>query len=156
MKLPIQYRMLFRLTLLVIIILFYDQLWEFIAHGLHLLLELSHQLFEVVEEGLDILVEFLFDTGGHTTQIIVFYILLAIILYVAYKFLRNIPINICRCKDSFFLYWLNEKEEAIVFYEQQKAELANKWQTQPVNQKLKVIAAGLVVFSGVIVWLFFL
>lgn len=156
MKLPIQYRILFRLTILVIIILFYDHLWEILTESSHLLLELSHQLFEVVEEGLDISVEFIFKTGGHTTQIIVFYILLAIFFYFMYRVLRNFRTKITNFKNSFILYWANEKNETLAFFERQKNGLSFRWQNQPANQKLKVVGAGLAVFSLMLFWLLFL
>lgn len=156
MKLPIQYRILLRLTTVVIIIVFYDHLWEILTECAHLLLELSHQLFEVVEEGLDIAVEFIFNTAGHTTQIIVFYILFAIFLYFMYRILRNFRTKVTNFKNSIILYWANEKEESLDFIERQKNGLSHKWQNQPINQKLKILGAGLTAFSMIVFWLFFL
>ncbi len=57
--------------------LIFGSLWEFI-----------HIIFEVVELGLDKLIEHIFETGLHETQLIVFYILLTIggvLIYFLWK-----------------------------------------------------------------------
>jgi len=82
------------LALLVIVFL-PDTIIELISELLHvigeLLLEFSHILFEGIESGLDNLVEGLFETDLHNTQIIVFYIIILPILYVLYRLARYIP-----------------------------------------------------------------
>jgi len=56
------------------------------------LLEFFHLIFEVVEMGMDRVVEHFFDTDLHQTQLIVFYILLTIggfLIYFAWKVLAT-------------------------------------------------------------------
>lgn len=82
-------------------------------------LETLHILFEVIEVLLDNVVEHLFHTGVHETQIIVFYILIVGGIAIVYglshvlaNFYHNL-INMCRsgvdtcrsCKVSVNLYW---------------------------------------------------
>lgn len=59
----------------------------------HFLLESTHIIFEIIESGLDKLVEYFFHTELHETQLIVFYILLVvggIIIYLAWKALVHL------------------------------------------------------------------
>ena len=59
-----------------------------------LLLELIHISFEVLEHSLDKLIEHLFHTDLHDTQIIVFYLMWVMAgypLYRLYKLLRTLP-----------------------------------------------------------------
>ena len=58
---------------------------------LHLLLEFLHLLFEWTEVALDFMIELLFDTSLHKTQVIVFYIIIAAILYGLYRLWRKFP-----------------------------------------------------------------
>ena len=57
----------------------------------HLLLEISHVLFEWSEEALDFIIEAVFDTSLHSTQIIVFYILMSVILYGSFRLIKGLP-----------------------------------------------------------------
>ncbi len=56
-----------------------------------LLLELVHILFELIEITLDNLVEHLFHTSLHQTQVIVFYILWSIALLLLYRLKQVLP-----------------------------------------------------------------
>jgi hypothetical protein len=84
-----KYLKILGLTALAIIVFFPDVVFELTASFLHFLfeslLELTHLLFEGLESMLDHLIEGLFETDVHSTQIIVFYILLAISIYFLYR-----------------------------------------------------------------------
>jgi hypothetical protein len=138
------------------VIYFFDTLYEWLAELMHLLVELSHQLFEVIEEGFDIAVEFIFETDVHTTQIIVFYILMAIFFYGVYKLVHKLPERIKRYRDAIHLYCLKEKFETIDYFEQLGTSVVKFWQDQDFIHKLQSISVLLLVFSGLIFWLFFL
>lgn len=56
-----------------------------------LLTELIHGLFELLEFTLDLLVEHVFHTDRHTTQVIVFYLLIAAACVLIRKLIRHIP-----------------------------------------------------------------
>lgn len=67
--------------ILSILVGFYDVIFGYIF-------EFTHLLFEIVEMGLDKMVEHFFETGVHETQLIVFYLLLAIggvLVYLVWK-----------------------------------------------------------------------
>lgn len=53
-----------------------------------MLIDCLHSVFEVIEFSLDWLIEHLFHTDRHTTQVIVFYLLFAIVAYAAYRLIR--------------------------------------------------------------------
>jgi hypothetical protein len=100
------YRKIFIASTISIIILFmYDVI-------LHLVMGIFHAVFDSVEHMLDLLIEFLFDTGTHETQIIVFYILAPLICYALYKLYRwllrwwsNFKLGLIEEKEQFLVYW---------------------------------------------------
>jgi len=55
------------------------------AEVFHLLLTILHTLFEWTEATLDFIIEVIFDTTVHNTQIVVFYILIAAMIYGLYR-----------------------------------------------------------------------
>ncbi len=115
------------LSLIGLLILFPDLvLWLY-----HSLLELGLILFELLEEALDIIIETLFGTGLHETQIIVFYIIMAIGLLGLYKLIRTVP------------RWYHTTTQRLVnFY---SAEIA-AWQQLSLFEKIKwltILMAGL-------------
>lgn len=57
----------------------------------HFLLWLLHILFESAEYALDMTIEHLFDIGNRETQIIVFYLLMALLSGSIYKLYRQLP-----------------------------------------------------------------
>lgn len=77
---------------IVVVIWMPDVLFELLFEFLHtvweLLWELLDLLFEGMETALDFLIEQLLETDLHTTQVIVFYILIAIILFLIYRLIR--------------------------------------------------------------------
>jgi hypothetical protein len=81
-------KVLFHLSLsgivMSILVGFYDVIFGY-------LLEATHLILEAIEMGLDKLIEHIFETEVHETQIIVFYIMLLIgglLIYLIYKTLR--------------------------------------------------------------------
>jgi hypothetical protein len=74
-----------------------------------LFLELLHVLFEAIESALDHLIEHLFHTELHVTQLIVFYILLLTAFGIAYGLFRLLAPFCHRCKDNLFAFCLKQK-----------------------------------------------
>lgn len=103
---------------------------EVLLHGLHL-------AFEFIEINLDHLIEHLFHTDLHQTQVIVFYILLSFGLYGLYRLLRVLPSFCRRCKRNLFACWLRRKE-SLQFY----------WQEQSLFDKFKLIIIGIAVIAS--------
>ncbi len=87
---------------------------------------LLHYSFELLEHGLDALVEHVFHTGPHTTEIIVFYILFLLTAAVVFKLASALPgwfRAICaHCAES----WTRRKDEMI-----------GRWRKQSVAKKIK-------------------
>jgi hypothetical protein len=102
-----------------------------------LLYEISHALFEVLEEGFDLLIEHLFHTGTHETQIIVFYLLLSLILYGLYRLWRLS----LRWYSAFKTTWAQQKSNARLY-----------WQESSSLRKIEIVAISLVVVSFLIFW----
>ncbi|MEC4748377.1 hypothetical protein [Methylomicrobium sp. Wu6] len=58
---------------------------------LDLFFEFLHLCFEAVEFTVDVIIEHLFGTDRHATQVVTFYILLLFAAYVLYKMSRKLP-----------------------------------------------------------------
>jgi hypothetical protein len=102
-------------------------------------IELSHIAFEMIESGLDHLIEFLFETSLHDTQVIVFYILVAFASYWLYRLWRAVPPFCRRWKNNQIAYW-TRKKESFFYY----------WREQLLINKIKWIAIGVVSIIGYI------
>lgn len=63
-----------------------------------LLFELLRGAFELFEFSLDLLVEHLFHTGRHTTQIVVFYVMPSMAAVLLYRLVSRIPSRLANCK----------------------------------------------------------
>jgi hypothetical protein len=95
---------------------------------LHTLLELSHILFEVFEATLDHIVEHIFHTNLHETQVIVFYIMLFMVFGVIYSLAQTIPCFYRKTKENMLTNWAT-----------QKANLSSYW-VESSSNKFKLIA----------------
>ncbi len=119
------------LTGIFIIIIMPDVVFGLLFELLHflfeLLLEFAHLLFEAVESVLDTLIEHLFDTGLHDTQVIVYYILLAAILYGLFRLSLRIP-GICRrAKENLLISWTVYKTRTAVYWQDMTLMKKIKW-----------------------------
>lgn len=124
------------LTVIITVIAMYDTVF-------HLLLELMHISFELVEQSLDLLVEHIFHTDRRETQIIVFYIMVAIACYGAYRLLRAMPRCCRKCREHLATGWLRLKLESLAY-----------WQALSPTGKAKWWLGGITSVSGMILWLF--
>ena len=106
-----------------------DQVLDYLLTLVHYLLEvmlhLLHLLFEYIESTLDHIVEHLFHTGLHQTQIIVFYTLLAfatlglyglwlIVPSICLRFSQTLREHYSRKKASFLYYWGEQTKQTKV------------------------------------------
>jgi hypothetical protein len=96
---------------------------------LHSLLELAHLLFELFESTLDHIVEHIFHTGRHETQVIVFYLMLSMAFGGLYYLWRRMPRIYRKLKENLF-----------AAIRQRKLRLARYWTGQPLINKIKLIA----------------
>jgi len=105
------------------------------------LLELSHLTFEFIESVLDHLIEHLFHTDLHQTQVIVFYVLLSVILYGVYTVGKRVPSFYKRCKNSLMVY-ISWKKSSLLYY----------WQEQSLGNKIKLALIGVAVISSYVLF----
>jgi hypothetical protein len=96
----------------------------------HLLLEFLHILFEWTEASLDFMIELVFDSSLHKTQIAVFYIIIAGIFYGFYRLWRGLPNFYSRLKANLSKFFSDEIE-SISFY----------WQ-ESISNKAKLLCAA--------------
>jgi hypothetical protein len=102
---------------------------------LHLLLEFLHLLFEWTEAALDFMIELVFDTSLHTTQVIVFYIIIAAILYGLYRLWRGLP-DFYRRQKIYVNDFLFDETQTILNY----------WRTSITNKIMLLTAATGLIF----------
>ncbi|MGZ5577212.1 MAG: PilZ domain-containing protein [Methylobacter sp.] len=105
------------------------------------LLEFSHLAFEFIESALDHLIEHLFHTDLHQTQVIVFYILLSVIFYGIYTVGKRLPSFYKRCKNSLTVY-VSRKKSSLLYY----------WQEQSLVNKIKLALIGAAIITGYILF----
>jgi PilZ domain len=115
---------------------------ELLHHLLEEVLHVMHLVFEVFEESLDVVVEHLFESGRHDTQVIVFYIIVTIILGLLSLQLRKFPA------------WLKKKRTRIKrYFNRKKSSLLYHWSEQSAMQKAKTISIGTLSFAAYIFYL---
>jgi hypothetical protein len=101
----------------------------------HSLFEFFHLLFEWTEVSLDFIIELLFDTSMHKTQIVVFYIIIAGIIYGIYWLWKKSPAFYTRQKKSLHSF-LSDEIESIQVY----------WQESAINKLKLFCAASVLIF----------
>jgi len=118
---------------LVIIMTMPDVIMGLLFEVVHFFFELLFIIFEWVESTLDKLIEHLFHTELHETQIIVFYLIVGIVLLPLYYLWRMLKHLFYWLKETLPLKWMLYKTQAI-FY----------WQDLVLFDKIKWIAITVV------------
>lgn len=118
----------------VIAIVMYDVTFELIEEALHLCLEVVHNLFEVFELAIEHSIEHLFHTSRHTTQVITFYIIMAIAIVLLYRLMKVMPAWVQAAHDHLLAYWVRRKTQVQLF-----------WLSLTLLHKVALIASSLVV-----------
>lgn len=103
-----------------------------------LLFELIHGLFELLEFTLDLLIEHVFHTDRHTTQVIVFYMLIAAACVLVRNLIRHIP---------------DWRQAAVNAWRQYIGVLSDNWHAMALFSKTK-LCLGLFVGMYLILTLF--
>lgn len=104
------------LAAVLVLMLFPDVLFGLFFELLHLLLEFAHILFEFVESTLDHLVEHLFETDLHATQVVVFYIIMSAAFFSIVGLWRTLRRACIRGKDNLFAFWEWEKSRCSIYW----------------------------------------
>jgi hypothetical protein len=118
----------------------FELLIEFFHLLLELFMELLHICFEWIESTLDHLVEHLFETDTHDTQIIVFYILMTVLAIVLYRLYLFLPKVVKRIYQNILVYFTRLKIRLLIF-----------WEEQSLLGKIKYISVSVGVLY---IWLF--
>lgn len=121
-------------ALVVLALVMYDVTFEFVLEFLHLIFEVFHNMFEWLELGIEHLVEHLFHTERHGSQIITFYILCAIVVSVFWQLWKVLPRLYVFVKQ-----WLLES------WARRKTQLQLYWLTLSPMHKTAVAVTALVV-----------
>lgn len=111
MMTPTQHKILHSLAVLGIFIVIIDPHSVFES-----LFELFHLLFEGIESTLDTIIELLFETGSHKTQIIVFYIMFSIAAYACYRLWQSLPYFWQRIRDYINNVYLDYKTTLTIYW----------------------------------------
>ncbi len=104
---------------------------------LELVLEFAHLGFEFIESNLDHLIEHLFETDLHQTQVIVFYIIFSVAVFGLYRAWRLLP-----------RYCLRLKKNQLAFWSRKKASFGYFWQEQSLFNKIRWVAIGAAIVTG--------
>lgn len=112
-------------------------LFELLHFLIERIFESIHIGFEFIELSLDHLVEHLFHTDLHQTQVIVFYIMLFFGLYGLYLLWRALPPFCRRLKQNLF-----------IAYEFKKASWLFFWREQSLVDKIKVVVIAVVAIAS--------
>ena len=97
----------------------FELLIEFFHLFLELFIEFLDICFEWIESTLDHLVEHLFETDLHDTQIIVFYILMTVLAIVLYRLYLFLPKVVKRIYQNILVYFTCQKIRLLIFWEEQ-------------------------------------
>ena len=98
-----------------------DSVFGLVVELSHLVLELTHVLFEIFESALDHLVEHAFHTDTRETQIIVFYIILALALGGFYYVFRTTQRLLNTLKVKLLTAFLHHKNRLLLFWQESAA-----------------------------------
>jgi len=108
-------------------------------HLLQIFLHILHLVFKSLEMSLDQVIEHLFHTGTHETQIIVFYVLVIFGLVALYFFGRMALSAFVRVRKRLLLYWSRKKASCLYF-----------WGHQTLLDKIKIVGIGTTAIVGYI------
>jgi len=128
---PTYRKILYGLTLIgiIIIMMMPDVVMGLLFELAHFFFELLFISFEWVESTLDTLVEHIFHTELHQTQVIVFYLLAGMVLYIAYRLWRVLSSLFCRLSNNMLTTWTQQKIRASIY-----------WQELSLINKIKLVA----------------
>lgn len=118
---------------IVALIILPDMVFGLVLGIVHIVFELVHMLFEYVEVILDHIVEHIFETDLHQTQVIVFYLMLSIAVVGLYYLWQLLPQVYHQTKENLFDLWLEQKTFVILF-----------WREQSLIDKIKLAAISAV------------
>lgn len=130
---------LFLFVGMVTLIILPDMAFGLFFEVVHILLELANMIFEFIEVTLDHLVEHIFHTDVHQTQVIVFYLMLSIVAWGLYYLWSLMPRFYHQSKENLLAFWLRQKTFVSVY-----------WRDLPLANKIKLAAISIVGIYGIV------
>ena len=124
---------------MVTLIILPDMVFGLFFEMVHILLELANMIFEFIEVTLDHLVEHIFDTDVHQTQVIVFYLMLSIVAWGLYYLWSLMPRFYHQSKENLLAFWLRQKTFVSVY-----------WRDLPLANKIKLAAISIAGIYGIV------
>lgn len=115
-------------------IVFYDLTLELVLELVHMTFEVAHIMFEWFELGIEHTVEHLFHTSRHGSQIVTFYILMAILAGLCYLAWRIFPRVYTSVREWALEAWIRRRTQVELY-----------WQYQTLPRKLALAATAVVV-----------
>jgi hypothetical protein len=93
-----------------------DAVFGLLLELLHTLFECTHLLFEIFEAALDHLVEHIFHTEVHETQIIVFYLMVCMAFGGLYYLWLTMPRFFRKLRENLLATWLKHKTRLLFYW----------------------------------------
>lgn len=143
MALKAHRKIIVQAVLAVIVISAYDVLLDLLLTVVHLALEVAHLAFEWFELGLEELIEHVFHTTRHQTQVIVFYLLFFLALFGLYRLWRVLP--------GFYNGFYNYLRARWMHY---AMHMSSYWRECSSLQKAKLITTCSAGIAGLCFWMF--
>lgn len=119
---------------LVLALVMYDVTIDIMLSALHFVFEVFHNLFEWLELGIEHSVEHLFHTNRHGSQIVTFYILIALISWGLWYLWKALPAIYQWFSRIFLSTWARRKTQLQLY-----------WQLMTPLHKFAVVVTALVV-----------
>ena len=124
--------------LFLVFLLIYDIVLDVLISGIYI-------IYEIIEVSSEELVEYLFHTNHHESEIVVIYVFFLIAVYALYRFIQAFPHLTRRTKRRLIVRWANKK-----------SRISRYWHTFSSLQKAKMMLFHGMGISVLITWLFFL
>ena len=122
---------------IVVMVTIPDMVIELSTELFHLIFELIFEVadvtFESVETMLDNVIEHLFHTGLHDTQIIVYYVIVSVLAYPLYRLVRVLLRYLFRILTAIPIKYANYKNQWLLL----RQDISYYWQKLPFISKLK-------------------
>jgi len=106
---------------------------EFFHLVFELIFEVADVTFESVETMLDNVIEHLFHTGLHDTQIIVYYVIVSVLAYPLYRLVRVLLRYLFRILTAIPIKYADYKNQWLLL----RQDISYYWQKLPFISKLK-------------------
>lgn len=124
------------LSIVITVLAMPDMVYQLLLELFHFLFEILlhflHLGFEFIEYNVDHIIEELFHTDLHQTQVIAFYIIMAGAFAALYLLWQALPPFCQRCKNKQAAFW-SRKKASLLYY----------WGEQPLLNKIKLVVMGI-------------